>query len=66
VLATPQWRLLDVVLLELPRLLVDVLRYFDGRSTAEALRRIRTEREINVQPNLVRWLVDFGVLIEHA
>lgn len=52
--------------LELPRLLVDVLPYFDGRPTAEALRRIRRERRINVQPDLVRRLVDFGVLIEPA
>ena len=50
--------------LELPRLLVDVLPYFDGRPTAEALRRIRTERDVNVQPDLVRRLVDFGILIE--
>jgi hypothetical protein len=52
--------------LELPRLLVDVLPYFDGRPTAQALRRIRTERGVNVQPELVRRLVDFGVLIEGA
>jgi hypothetical protein len=50
--------------LELPRLLVDVLPYFDGRPTAEALSRIRRERGINVEPDLVRRLVDFGVLIE--
>jgi hypothetical protein len=48
--------------LALPRLLVDVLHYFDGRPTAQALRRIRAERGINVQPDLVRRLVDFGVL----
>ena len=52
--------------LELPRLLVDVLPYFDGRPTAETLRRIRAERGINVQPDLVRRLVDFRVLIERA
>lgn len=50
--------------LELPRRLVDVLPYFDGRPTVEALRRIQNERGVNVQPDLVRRLVDFGVLVE--
>jgi hypothetical protein len=50
--------------LELPRLLVDVLPYFDGRPTSDALARIRADRRINVQPDLVRKLVDFGVLVE--
>jgi hypothetical protein len=49
--------------LELPRMLVDVLGYFDGRPTREALAQIRQERDINVQPSLVRRLVDFGVLV---
>jgi hypothetical protein len=52
--------------LELPRLLVDVLPYFDGRPTAEALRRIRAERNVNVQPDLLRRLVDFGILVERG
>jgi hypothetical protein len=50
--------------LELPRLLVDVLPYFDGGPTCDALRRIRAERRINVQPDLVRRLVDFELLVE--
>ncbi len=50
--------------LELPRVLVEVLGYFDGRPTADALRQIRDEKRINVQPALVRRLVDFGVLVE--
>ena len=49
--------------LELPRLLVEVLGYFDGSPTRDALERIRAERSINVQPSLVRRLVDFGVLV---
>lgn len=49
--------------LELPRLLVEVLSYFDGRPTREVLTRIRAEQNINVQPSLVRRLVDFGVLV---
>jgi hypothetical protein len=52
--------------LELPRLLVDVLPYFDGRPTAEAVRHIRAERHVNVQPDLLRRLVDFGILVERA
>jgi hypothetical protein len=49
--------------LELPRALVDVLAYFDGRPTAEALRSIRDERGLALQPDLVRRLVDFRVLV---
>jgi hypothetical protein len=49
--------------LELPRLLVDALSYFDGRPTTEALRRIRAERRINLQPDLLGRLVDFGILV---
>lgn len=52
--------------LDLPRALFDALRYFDGRPTAQALRRIRAERGIHVQPDLVRRLVDFGVLVAAA
>ncbi len=44
-------------------LLVEVLSYFDGRPTREVLTRIRAEQNINVQPSLVRRLVDFGVLV---
>ena len=50
--------------LELPRLLVDVLPYFDGGPTSQALRRIRAQRGVNVHADLVRRLVDFGVLVE--
>jgi len=49
--------------LELPRLLVEVLGYFDGSPTREAIARIRAERNVNVQPSLMRRLVDFGVLV---
>jgi hypothetical protein len=49
--------------LDVPKVLFDALVYFDGRPTREALRRIRDERSIEVQPALVRRLVDFGVLV---
>jgi hypothetical protein len=49
--------------LDLPRRLVDVLGYFDGQPTSEVLPRIRRERGLDVQPDLVRRLVDFGVLV---
>jgi len=49
--------------LDLPRLLVDALPYFDGRPTGEALRRIRSRQGVDLQPALVRRLVDFGVLV---
>jgi hypothetical protein len=49
--------------LDLPRILLDALGYFDGRPTAEVLRRLRAERRLNLQPDLVRRLVDFGLLI---
>jgi hypothetical protein len=49
--------------LELPRRLFDALGYFDGRPTQDALRRIRDECCLRLQPALVRRLVDFGVLV---
>jgi hypothetical protein len=49
--------------LDVPRVLLEALDCFDGRPTREALRRIRQERHIDVQPDLVRRLVDFGVLV---
>jgi hypothetical protein len=52
--------------LDLPRLLVDVLHYFDGRPTAQALARIRRDTGVNIRPDLVRRLVDFRVLVPAA
>ena len=48
--------------LELPMELLDVLYYFDGRPTAEAVQAIAAERELRITPALVRRLVDFGIL----
>ena len=49
--------------LELPGALMDVLPYFDGRPTREALARIEAETGIAVDPALVRKLVDFEILV---
>jgi hypothetical protein len=43
---------------------LDVLPYFDGRPTADALAAIRRERRIRVDEGLVRKLADFGILAE--
>lgn len=48
--------------LSLPGELVDQLRRFDGRPTAEVLREIRQESGLDLTPGLVRKLVDFGIL----
>jgi hypothetical protein len=52
--------------LDLPRALLDVLPFFDGRPTDEALSSIRVERNIKVHPGLVRKLVDFKILVPAA
>ena len=46
----------------LPRTLLDVLPYFDGRPVGEALQTIEAERGLRVSPGLVRKLVDFAIL----
>jgi hypothetical protein len=48
--------------LDIPRRLVEVLHYFDGRPTSEALDRLADEQRIKLQRELVRRLVDFNVL----
>jgi hypothetical protein len=48
---------------KLPRALLDVLGYFDGRPTGKALRAIRDEKGLKLHPALVRQLVDFEILV---
>jgi hypothetical protein len=48
--------------LELPTTLLDALRAFDGRPTAEALAEIEEEHGLAITPELVQRLVDFEVL----
>jgi hypothetical protein len=40
-----------------------VLGYFDGRPTAEALETIAAEEGLRLHPDLLRRLVDHGILI---
>lgn len=42
--------------------LVRSLRYFDGRLTEEALEAILTKEKVRLEMNLVRKMVDFGIL----
>jgi hypothetical protein len=51
--------------LELSRALMDLLPYFDGRPTTEALQAIEAAEGARIDPALVRRLVDFGILIPH-
>jgi len=46
-----------------PRQLIDVLGYFDGRPTEEVIRTIALEQGINLDRKLVRRLTDFSVLV---
>jgi len=48
--------------LRVPKELVDVLHCFDGRPTAAALAGISEVHGLDVEPGVVRKLVDFGIL----
>jgi hypothetical protein len=48
--------------LDVPRTVMDLLYDFDGRPTADVLKAIENERQIRVEPDLVRKMVDFGLL----
>jgi hypothetical protein len=47
----------------IPRQLIDLLGYFDGRPTEEVLRTIDLEQGIKLDRKLVRRLTDFSVLV---
>jgi hypothetical protein len=49
--------------LALPKALMDLLPYFDGRPTREALRHIRRRCGIRLDERIVRKLADFEILI---
>lgn len=49
--------------LHLPKELMPVLGYFDGRTTNEALDAISKFENVTLEPSLVRRLTDFGVLV---
>ncbi len=48
--------------LDIPNPVLKVLHYFDGRPTREALQAIAATESIRLEENLVRKLVDFGIL----
>ncbi len=50
----------------MPKQLIEVLNYFDGRPTEEAVQAIYDEKDINLTPALVRKLTDFQVLLPVA
>lgn len=49
--------------LSMPRPLMEVLNYFDGRPTEEAVKAIYDEQDLNLTPALVRKLADFQLLM---
>ncbi len=48
---------------EIPRGMIDLLHYFDGRPTKEALDAIAEEKGVRLDPSLVRKMVDFSMLV---
>ncbi len=49
--------------LDVPTAVMEILLYFDGRPTEEALAAIAKERGLSVEPALLRKMVDFGLLV---
>lgn len=47
----------------LPKVLMDLLPYFDGRPTEEVLSIIRKEKHIKIDQALIRRLLDFRILV---
>jgi len=47
----------------LPKIVLDLLPYFDGGATAEILRRIRHDRGVVLEGALIRRLVDYEILV---
>ncbi|HVQ37400.1 MAG TPA: hypothetical protein VMS31_07705, partial [Pyrinomonadaceae bacterium] len=47
----------------IPKNLMDLLPYFDGRPTEEVLKVIRKEKRIKLDPKLLRKLLDFRILV---
>jgi hypothetical protein len=48
--------------IEIPRILLDALPSFDGRPTAEVLRRVERDLGIRIEDDLVRRLTDLSLL----
>ncbi len=50
--------------LDVPRAVMELLFYFDGRPTEHVLAAIAEERGISLEAGLVRKMVDFGLLVD--
>lgn len=48
---------------DMPRTLLELLHYFDGRPTEEVLNAIEREKGVRLDPALVRKLMDFALLV---
>ena len=49
--------------LDIPQAVVELLHYFDGRPTEQALTAVAEERGVSLEPALVRKMVDFKLLV---
>ena len=49
--------------LDVPSVVMELLSYFDGRPTADALSAIADERGFRLEPDLIRKMIDFGLLV---
>ncbi len=47
-----------------PAVIIELLSYFEGRTVNEALRAMRRMTGIDMEPKLIRKLLDFGILVE--
>ena len=54
----------DFDALDIPNPLLNVLHYFDGRPAAEVLAEIAAREGIRLEPDLVRRMSDFRVLVQ--
>lgn len=50
-------------LLKIPQPVWEILPYFDGRPTTEAIESAAAEKGVRINPSLVRKLVDFQILV---
>jgi len=49
--------------LDIPNPVLNVLHYFDGRPTSEVVAEITAKEGISLEPDLVRKLADFRILV---
>lgn len=52
--------------IEIPRAVLEVLHYFDGRPTHQAIQDIAQERGLQLDESLIRKLADFRILVESS